>query len=42
MEKAQEFDKATGQPDCIDPEKALILERVNKLEEAIQKLKEAL
>lgn len=32
VEAAEEFDKLTGQPDCVDPEKAALFERVAELE----------
>lgn len=32
-------DKLTGQPDCVDPEKQKLEERVAKLEEELAKLK---
>jgi hypothetical protein len=31
-EAAEKFDALTGQPDCIDPEKAKLIERVAELE----------
>jgi hypothetical protein len=37
-EAAQVFDEQTGQPDCIDPEKAQLLDRVAQLEAKIKKL----
>lgn len=33
---AEQFDEETGQPDCIDPEKAELLERVEKLLEKLE------
>ena len=31
-EAAEKFDALTGQPDCVDPEKAKLIERVEELE----------
>jgi hypothetical protein len=38
LKAAKLLDKLTKQPDCEDPEKAKLEERVAKLEEAIKKL----
>lgn len=35
---AEKVDKLTGQPDCVDPEKAKLQERVAELEKQIKKL----
>lgn len=35
---AKIVDKFTGQPDCVDPEKAKIEERITKLEEGLARL----
>lgn len=41
LEAAGVFDELTGQPDCVDPEKAKLEERVTELEEQLRKVREA-
>jgi len=41
-EAAKVFDRLTGQPDCEDPEKAKLVERVEALEERLDALAKAL
>lgn len=38
VDAAEVFDRLTGQPDCIDPEKAQLLDRVNQLEAKIRRI----
>lgn len=42
IEKAKQFDKAHGQPDCVDPEKQKFLDELDKrfkrLEDMIEKV----
>jgi hypothetical protein len=38
-EAAKVVDDLTGQPDCVDPEKAQLLKRVETLEKELKKLK---
>ena len=33
---AETFDRESGQPDCTDPEKAKLLDRINELEEQLK------
>lgn len=40
VEAAREFDRLTGQPDCEDPEKAKLEERVAALEEKLRQMGE--
>lgn len=37
-EAAETFDRLTGQPDCVDPEKAKLLDRVAELERRLEAL----
>ncbi len=39
MAAAKVVDKLTGQPDCVDPEKAKLIERIENLEKELRKLK---
>src|SRR5262245_24767074 len=39
VDAAKKVDELTGQPDCVDPEKAKLMERVAELEKEVQKLK---
>jgi len=39
VKTAEVFDKETGQPDCADPEKAKIKERIDELEKELVELK---
>ena len=41
QEAARIADEATGQEDCVDPDKAKLLERVEALENALKELKAA-
>lgn len=41
VEAAETFDKLTGQPDCVDPEKAELLGRVAELEQRLAALEGA-
>jgi hypothetical protein len=41
VDAAKIIDKLTGQPDCIDPEKARLEKRVLKLEAELAELKQA-
>lgn len=41
LEAAEEFDKLTGQPDCEDPEKAQLMEKVDELEQRLATLEKA-
>ena len=36
MKAAEKLDRITGQPDCVDPEKATLLDRVEELERRLQ------
>lgn len=38
VEAAEVFDRLTGQPDCVDPDKAKLVERVEALEKKIAEL----
>jgi len=38
VEQAEEFDKVTGQPDCVDPEKAELMQKITDLEARIKEL----
>lgn len=38
LEAARVVDRRTGQPDCEDPEKAQLIERVNRLERMVDHL----
>ena len=38
VQGAEDVDRLTGQPDCVDPEKAKLMERVAALEAAVSKL----
>jgi hypothetical protein len=38
LEAAEEFDQVTGQPDCVDPEKAELLKRVAELERRLEEV----
>ena len=38
VEAAETFDRLTGQPDCVDPEKATLEDRVAALEQKIEEL----
>lgn len=40
LENAKEIDEKTGQPDCVDPEKAKLQERVAQLEALLNKAPE--
>jgi hypothetical protein len=35
VQGAETFDRLTGQPDCVDPEKAKLMERVEALEKRL-------
>lgn len=39
-EIAQQFDKAAGQPDCVDPEKEKMMQRIELLERKIGLMEE--
>lgn len=41
QEAAKTVDDLTGQKDCVDPDKAQLLERVERLEKELAKLKKA-
>lgn len=41
LEAAKTFDRVTGQPDCVDPEKALLEERVAALEKKLDEIAQA-
>ncbi len=41
VEAAKTVDRLTGQPDCLDPEKAKLQERVDRLEKIIDALLKA-
>lgn len=41
LDAARSFDRLTGQPDCEDPEKAKLLERVAELERRLNALETA-
>lgn len=41
VEAAHAFDRLTGQPDCEDPEKAKLIERVAELERRLDAIAEA-
>lgn len=38
---AEEFDEITGQPDCVDPEKAELIDRVAELEAQLDAIRDA-
>lgn len=40
IEAAERFDKLTGQPDCVDPEKATLMERVEELERRLKEIED--
>lgn len=42
VEAAKEFDRLTGQPDCVDPEKAVLEQRVAELEAKLAAVQGAL
>lgn len=41
MEAARKLDELTGQPDCVDPDKAKLLNRVEELERRLQQIEES-
>lgn len=41
LEAAKEFDELTGQPDCEDPEKAALMDRVEELERRLEAIEES-
>lgn len=41
VQAAAAFDRITGQPDCVDPEKAKLEDRVEELEDQLEQIKNA-